>query len=166
MAVIDSEEVVVPTPPVAVKVAEEVEPDNVFTLTSGVKVQFNGKLPANVSQRLVISAFSGANINADGRVRENMTSTEQLALADKMFNYNAALILHGLRTKVLDLYGGYPDGNEWFEVMQIDPMVEENHPNINLGNPSPLQKKFLFLFYYGFAEDEDWSLLQNQLLDR
>lgn len=163
MAVIaeETQDIVVPA---VVKVAEVVEPDNVFTLTSGVQVQFLGKLPSNVSQRLVINAFSGANISSDGRVRDNMSNSEQLALAKKMFDYNAALILHGLRTKSLDLYGGYPADDEWLQVMLIDPMVEANHPNISINNP--LHKKFLFLFYYGFLEDEDWSLLQNQLLDR
>lgn len=136
---------------------------NAVTLSSGVKVIFKKKLPPAIGQRLVVSAFNDANITAEGRVRSNISTTEQLQLAQKMFNYNAALILNGLYWDCLELDGGLPENTRWLSLLKANPMIKENHPDIDFSDE--IHKIFMFLFYFGFSNDEDLGILSSNLLE-
>lgn len=160
------EEVQVENAPVTAvaKEAEVVVPENVETLSSGVQVQFLGSLPSYLAQELVVSAFTDTNIGADGRVREDMNNGEQLRIAKKLYDYNAALILHGLNEGVLKIWGGLPANKRWLSMVKLNPMVKATHEYIDFEDQ--LHLEFLFLFYIGFREDTDWQLLSARLLNR
>lgn len=140
----------------------EVVPDNVFTLSSGVKVQFVKPLSPFTAQQIVILSFNNINVDAQGRVKDNMTSQEQLATAKKMYDFNSALIINGLAEGALKIYGGLPKDNRWLMIMKINPAIASNHPFIDFDEP--LHLEFLYLFYTGFINEEDYGLLSKYLL--
>ena len=147
---------------VATNAVTEVVPDNVVTLSSGVKVQFIKPLTPFTAQQIVILSFNNINVDAQGRVKDNMTSQEQLATAKKMYDFNSALIINGLAEGALKVYGGLPKDNRWLAIMKINPAIASNHPFIDFNDQ--LHLEFLYLFYTGFINEEDYGLLSKHLL--
>jgi len=147
-----------------VKTATEVEPENVETLSSGVKVQFIKPLSAFTAQQIVILSFNNMNVDAQGRVKDNMTSQEQLSTAKKMYDFNSALIINGLYEGALKIYGESLKDAQWVRMMKINPAIRSNHPDIDFNEPLDLD--FLYLFYKGFVTEEDYGLLSKHLLNQ
>jgi hypothetical protein len=154
---------VVAAVPAKSKAVEEVVPDNVFTLSSGIRVQFVKPLPQSIRQALVISSFNDMNLDSTGRVRDNLSSTEQLGVAKKMYDFNGALIVNGLMSGSLKLYDGLPAGDDWLDQFLINPLIQTMHPFINF--EKKLHREFLYLFHNGFLVEEDFTLLSSHLLN-
>jgi len=91
-----------------------------------------------------------------------MTSQEQLATAKKMYDFNSALIINGLAEGALKVYGGLPKDNRWLAIMKINPAIASNHPFIDFNDQ--LHLEFLYLFYTGFINEDDYGLLSKHLL--
>lgn len=144
-------------------VQEEPLPDNVVTLSSGIKVQFHGKLPSGIAQQIVVTTFSDANLQEDGTVNDDLTSIEQLKLAKKMFNYNHTIISFGTMYDLLNLYDKLPRNSKWMRALALNPMIIEAHPKLDLTEQTDIE--FVYLCYFVFRNQEDWDLLSNQLLD-
>lgn len=147
---------------VATNAVTEVVPENVVELSSGVKVQFIKPLSPFTAQQIVILSFNNINVDAQGRVKNNMTSQEQLATAKKMYDFNSALIINGLAEGALKVYGGLPKDNRWLTIMKINPAIASNHPFIDFNDQ--LHLDFLYLFYTGFINEDDYALLSKHLL--
>lgn len=139
----------------------EVNPDNVFTLSSGIRVKFIKRLDAFTAQQIVVLSFNNINMDSSGRVRNNMSSQEQLATAKKMYDFNSSLILNGLVQGCLELYDEVPN-DKWLKAMKINPAINSNHPDIDWKDP--LHVEFLYLFYKGFVNEDDYALLSKHLL--
>lgn len=142
----------------------ELTPENVETLSTGVKVQFYKMLPGSIGQKIVVNSFVGINVDSKGRIKADMTSSEQLSVAKKLFEFNAALILQGLATGAMDVYGGLPENEYWLDIMRLDPTVLAAHPHINFQNE--LHQKFLYLFYHGFESESDFEILSRKLINQ
>lgn len=142
----------------------DVEPQDVVTLSTGIKVKFVKPLPSNISQNIIVSSFANANIGADGRVRDGMSSDEQLKIAKRLFDYNAALIITGLSNGCLQVYGELPPEAGWLSMAKLNPVIVNNHPSLDFNDK--MHKEFVFLFYFGFATEEDFELLSAKLLNR
>jgi hypothetical protein len=138
-------------------------PSNVHTLSTGIRVQFLGKLPATVSQNLVVNIFSSSNLEG-GRVVENLTPEAQLKLAYSMFQYTASLVLMGLSEGVLKVYDGLPKNSSWLKTAKINPIIEKSHPNLDWNEP--MHQEFVYLLYTAFKTEKDMELLSEQLLQR
>lgn len=147
-----------------VTTAKDVLPENVVTLTSGVKVQFLKPLPSAIAQNIVIASFNDMNIGDDGRVRDNMSSQEQLAVAKKMYDYNAALLINGLVKGCIKVYPEMPTDTKWLKTYKLNPLISVNHPYLNFDDETDVE--FLYLFYEGFIADTDYQILSDKLLNR
>lgn len=161
---LDDEQEIEVTPTVATKEKDEVVPENVVTLTSGVRVQFLKRLSPFVAQQIVISSFNDINLDSSGRVRDNMSSQEQLATAKKMYDFNAALLINGLLEGAMDVYGEMPKDTRWLAAAKINPLIKSTHPFIDFNDS--LHMKFIYLFYHGFVHEDDYQILSEKLLDR
>ena len=159
-AVEETEEVVVP---VKSKVEEEVIPDNVVTLSTGIRVQFLRPLPQSIRQVLVISSFNDMNLDSAGRVKDNLTSAEQLGVAKKMYDFNGAILINGLMTGSIKIYDGLPKDGKWLAPFKINPMIKAQHPDLDFNEP--LHLEFLYLFYNAFLDAEDYEILSQKMLN-
>ena len=143
---------------------EEPVPSNVEILSSGVRVQFVKKLPPTVAQQVVVTTFQNANLAADGTVKDDMTSNEQLQLAQRMFDYNKALLSFGLSSGSIKLYDGLPKDTVWLDYLELNPQVRNDNPNVDF--KKKVHQELLYLLYVAFATDKDLELIQTKLLDR
>jgi len=148
----------------SVVVSREVEPENVVTLSTGIKVQFFKPLPSAIAQSIVIGSFTDMNIGDDGRVKDNITSQEQLAVAKKMYDYNAALLINGLVKGCVKVYPEMPKDTRWLKPYKLNPLIVNNHPYINFDDDTDVE--FLYLFYEAFLSDTDYQVLSDKLLNR
>lgn len=155
------EEVVVDAP--VTGAVAEVLPDNVVTLSSGVNVQFVKQLPSHVAQQIVIASFNDIHVDSKGRVKDNLTAQEQLGVAKKLYDFNAALLLNGLQLKCINIYGGLPSDESWLENLLMNPIVTTSFPYLNKNNK--LHVEFLFLFYEGFINESDFDTLSKKLVN-
>lgn len=159
----EEEENVVEVKATVVETAAAVVPDNVVTLTSGVRVQFIKPLPPHLAQQIVIASFNNINVDSSGRVKDNLTAQEQLGVAKKLYDFNAALLLNGLQQKCLTIYGGLPQDNSWLENLLMNPIVINSFPHFNENNK--MHVDFLFLFYEGFIHESDFDILSKKLVN-
>lgn len=139
-------------------------PTNVVTLSSGVRVQFIGRLPTKLTQEIVVSTFQDANLGNDGQVRDNMSSQEQMQLANRMFNYNRAILSFALARGLIKLYDGMPKDNEWLDYLKINPIVKTMMPDIDFN--SNIHKTVLYLLFFAFENDKDLELISEKLLSK
>ncbi len=139
-------------------------PDNVVTLSSGVRVQFIGKLPVTTTQQIVVTTFQDANLDSAGNIRENMTSIEQLRLAKRMFDYNKAIVTFALSMRLIKLYDGLPADKEWLDYLELNPIVRADNPNVDFSKR--IHQELLYLMYIAFANDKDLELISSKLLNQ
>lgn len=147
-----------------VVVKEEPVPANVITLSSGVRVQFLKQLTPTTSQRIIVTSFQDANIDVDGRVRDDISSSEQLKLAKRMFDYSKAILSFGLAFKALKLYDGMPKDKSWLSYLKLNPIVKLDNPEIDWDDK--IHQEMLYLLYEAFANDEDLQYLSEKLLSQ
>jgi len=162
MAKVVNEEVEVSEGVVEVSTAKPV-PANVVTLSSGVRVQFLGRLPTTITQQVVVGTFQDANLGADGQIKEGMSSMEQLKLAKKMFHYNKAIVTFALSLKLIKIYDGLPADKEWLDYLQMNPIVAEDNPHVDFNKK--IHQEILFLMYVAFANEQDIELISAKLLN-
>ncbi len=149
---------------VEAKVADEVVPSNVEVLSTGIRVQFIKMLPSYIGQGIVINSFNDLNVDKNGRVRDDLSSGDQLKVAKKLYDFNAALLLHGLNEDCIKIYDSLPENKRWLNVMKMNPLITSAHPFVNFDDE--LHQNFLFLFYIAFVNEDDWGLLSKHLLGR
>lgn len=143
---------------------EEPVPANVVTLSSGVRVQFVGRLPTALTQQVVVTTFQDANLDANGQVRDGMTSQEQLRLAQRMFDYNRAILSFALSMGLIKLYDGLPKATEWLQYLKFNPLVRASIPDIDFN--SKIHQELLFLIYVAFENEKDLEYISDRLLSR
>lgn len=146
----------------SVVVDEQPVPDNVVTLSSGVRVQFLGTLPAHLAQQVVVSTFQNANLDANGNVRNNMSSIEQLKLAKRIFEYNQAILSFAIAEDLIRLYDGLPTDMGWLKPLTINPLIRTENPHIDFNDPT--HQTFLYLMYRAFANEKDLEYISEKLL--
>lgn len=140
------------------EVPQKYKPEQIVTLSSGVRVAFIGHLSDAISQTLVTRVFGNTQLDDSGRIREKMSTREQLQLAKTMLDYNTALIFSG-KVRLVD---GLPEDNTWVEEIALNPVIMAEHPTINLDNPEHLER--LYMRYYAFTGEEDIALLSEKLI--
>jgi len=145
-------------------VASQPVPNNVVTLSSGVRVQFLGTLPPTISQQIVVTTFQNANLDANGGVKQNMTSMEQLRLANQMFDYNRSILSFALARKLIKLYDGLPADADWLELLKVNPQIRQAMPDLNFSNR--FHQELLYMLYYAFMNEDDIALISEKLLNR
>jgi hypothetical protein len=148
----------------AVVAQEKPVPDNVVTLSSGVRVQFLGALPATTAQQIVVTTFQDANLDANGNVKADMSSIEQLKLAKRMFDYNRSILSFALSMRLIKLYDGLPKDSEWLDYLEVNPQVRNDMPDINFHKR--VHQELLYLMYIAFATEEDLGYISEKLLNR
>lgn len=148
------------------RVGEEVQEvkNNEVKLSSGVVVRFNKKLSTNAAQRIIVDTFNNANLDSVGRVKENSSQQEQLQLAKRMYEYNLALITHGVYTGAIEIVSGMPNDTTWLDALKMMPHVKRDIPDVDFKNN--MHQRILFLYYEAFANEDDISALSDNLLDR
>ena len=148
------------------KIGEEIKETskNEFTLSSGVVVRFTKKLKSSAAQRIIVDTFNNANLDSTGRVKENASQAEQLALAKRMYEYNLAMITYGVYSGAIEIVSGMPNDNNWLYALKMIPSVKRDMPDIDFGNN--MHQRILFLFYEAFQDETDLEILSDNLLDR
>ncbi len=145
---------------------EDVTPSNVHTLSTGVRVQFNGPLLETMMQSILTHTFVDANLDEEGKVREDTGDADQnIAQAAAMLRYNGALLsaLNGDYEPVVTLYDGLPDDSgKKLGALRRNPLVAAKFPHINWSDGT--DREFMFLNYFAFKTAEDWALLSSELL--
>lgn len=143
---------------------EEPVPANVYTLSSGVRIQFIKRLPQATTQQVVVTTFQDANLDSEGQVRENMSSMEQLKLAKRMFDYNKSLLSFAQSFGAIKLYDGLPSDTTWLEYLEMNPQVRNDNPYVNFNKR--VHQELLYLLYVAFANESDLELISEHLLTR
>lgn len=161
-----------PTPQVAQTVAVEtpvtppepveVVPDNVVTLSTGVRVQFLGKLPQHIAQRIVVNLFHENNIDVANRVVDNANQQKQMELAYSMFQMNSSLVSNGMFFGVLKLWDE-PKDRRWLRLAQNDASIYDSHPNLDWNDKE--SQDFIYMLHFAFTSLEDFELLSQKLLN-
>lgn len=150
---------------VNVKMTDEAPtPDNVVTLSSGIRVQFLGTLPSYLAQQIVVSTFQNANLDGNGNVRTDMSSVEQLKLAKKMFDYNQSILSFALAEDLIKLHDGLPKDDSWLKPLVMNPTIRSDNPHIDFNDP--IHKTLLYLMYRAFATEKDLEYISERLLAR
>lgn len=139
-------------------------PANVVTMSSGVRVQFLGKLPTTTTQQIVVTTFQDANLDSSGNIRDNMTSIEQLKLAKRMFDYNKAIVTFALSMGLVKLYDGLPEDKTWLDYLELNPIVRSDNPNVNF--TKKIHQELLYLMYIAFADEKDLEYISTKLLNQ
>lgn len=139
-------------------------PTNVVTMSSGVRVQFIGRLPAALTQQVVVTTFQDAKLDANGQVRDNMTSQENLKLAQRMFDYNRAILSFALSMKLIKLYDGLPKDTTWLEYLKFNPLVRASVPDVDYN--SKIHQELLYLMYVAFENEKDLEYISARLLSQ
>ncbi len=142
---------------------EKPVPANVVTLSSGVRVQFIGRLPTTTTQQIVVTTFQDTKIDANGNLRDNMTSIEQLQLAKRMFDYNKAIVTFALSMGLIKLYDGLPADKTWLDYLELNPIVRADNPHVDFNKT--VHQQLLYLMYIAFATAEDLEHISNRLLN-
>lgn len=142
---------------------EKPVPANVVTLSSGVRVQFLGKLPPTTAQQVVVSTFQNSNLDAQGNLKDNMSPIEQLRLAKKMFDYNKAIVSFALSMQLIKLYDGLPADKSWLDYLEVNPIVKADNPNIDF--TKKIHQELLYLMYVAFADEKDLEHIGARLLN-
>ena len=140
-----------------VKAPEAPVDPSVIELSTGVLVRFND-IPNTIAQEIVTSIFEDTQLKADGTIRENLSQTEQLALASAMMDLNSALISAGGVELVSDL----PNSEDWLDKHLLNPVVMRKHPRLDLTKHTHIV--FLYLRYEAFNTEEDWALLSQNTI--
>lgn len=160
------QETVVPQDEVRVQVVESSEVDtkaqqpvdeSVVQLSTGVLVRFH-TIPSTIAQEIVTSIFEDTQLTSDGRIRENLSQSEQLALASSMMDLNSALISAG----GVELVSELPKDNSWLDALSLNPVIARKHPRIDFNRPNHI--KFLFLRYEAFDSEDDWAMLSQNTI--
>lgn len=133
-------------------------------LSSGVTIRFVRKLPSVWAQRVVVSSFISNYLEEDGRVRNDMSSKEQMNMAKQIFQYNTLLVNLGLTLGCIEIVSGMPNDTNWLSALKLMPDVKDTMPDLDFGNN--LHQKILFLAYFGIEDDSDMEALSNNLLEQ
>lgn len=145
---------------------EEVVPSNVRTLSTGVRVQFNGPLLETMMQPILTHTFVDANLDENGQVRSDKGDTdENISRAAAMLRYNGALLssLNEDYEPAVVLYDGLPsDAGRKLAALRRNPLVANKFPHISWSDAA--DKEFMYLTYFTFKTAEDWALLSSELL--
>ena len=150
----------------AVVIVETVDvapvPTNVVTLSSGVRVQFIGRLPTALTQQIVVTTFQDAKLDANGQVKGDMTNQENMKLAQRMFDYNRAILSFALSMKLIKLYDGLPKDSTWLEFLKFNPLVRASVPDVDYS--SKIHQELLYLIYVAFENEKDLEYISSRLL--
>lgn len=139
-------------------------PANVVTLSSGVRVQFLGRLPTATTQQIVVTTFQDAKLDANGQVKGDMTNQENMRLAQRMFDYNRAILSFALSMKLIKLYDGLPKETSWLEYLKFNPLVRASVPDVDYN--SKIHQELLYLMYVAFENEKDLEYISARLLSQ
>jgi len=117
-----------------------------------------------MQQQVVVTTFQDAKLDANGQVRDNMTSQENLKLAQRMFDYNRAILSFALSMRLIKLYDGLPKSNEWLEYLKFNPIVRTSVPDVDFA--SKIHQELLYLLYVAFENEKDLEYISSRLLSQ
>jgi len=134
---------------------------SIVTLSTGFTVQFH-VLPKPISDEFVTTIFNATELDEDNNIRvDSNDKNEQIRIATKFMTLNTSIIGAGGVTLVDDL----PPDEQWLDQIIYAPTIMEKYPHINVAKLRDRDKRFLFLRYFAFA-DEDLSLLSEKCLNQ
>jgi hypothetical protein len=152
----------IPPTPVNEQLLAKVIPAGAEKLSSGVYVIFH-KLNRSISTDLTIKTFNNVNLDKKGRlVADNLSTKDQMNMAKSISEYHSTLIMQGV--ELVGEIDDYEDEIElpenWVKKLFRTGLVNEKYYDVS----DPDDIKFLFLRYYAFRNEDDWSLLSQNTL--
>lgn len=130
-------------------------------LSSGVKVYFN-TISANLLRDVLVNTFQGVNIGGDGTIQMNDGDT--LSQGKKFTDYNSFLIAEGVKlatplTEAVMVMG--LESNWLKKLFRYGLFDKELYDIKNIED-----QEFLFLRYHAFADDKDFQMLTEKLVQQ
>lgn len=134
--------------------------DNIYTLSSGVKVIFS-RIPESIATDVMVHSFSELKFDNKGNLKDTNRLDEQLNAAAKIQSYHNKLIAYGV-TLVgnIDDYTNNPEiGTKWLSKLK---RAEVDLSRYDLNDEDDLQ--FIFLRHYAFKNATDFEALSKNTL--
>ncbi len=149
--------------PVNEELLSKTIPEDAEQLSSGVYVIFN-RLNRSISTDLTIKTFNNVNLDKKGNlVTDSLSTKDQMNMAKSISDYHSTLIMQGV-----ELVGEIEDYAEklelpanWTKKLFRTGLVNEKYYDVSDED----DVKFLFLRYYAFQSEDDWSLLSQRTLN-